>query len=72
MTRGGSFPGGLATLHTLKSPFADSVASISDFCLEEEACQAKESMDDGPREVAIVCKIVNVGWRVAIIIEPFW
>jgi hypothetical protein len=52
---------GFATLQTLRSPFDDRVASISDFCLEEEACHANDTIGDGPREEFIVCKMVNVG-----------
>jgi hypothetical protein len=54
ITRGDSFPGGFATLQTRKSPFDDCVASMSDFCFDEDACQAKEIIGDGPREVVRV------------------
>lgn len=54
ITRGDSFPGGFDTLQTLKSPFEDWVASISDFCFDEDACQAKEIIGEGPREVVRV------------------
>jgi len=29
-------------------------------------------MGDGDLEVLKLCKIVNLGWRVAMIREPFW
>lgn len=71
MTRGTSFPGGFATLQTRRSPLVDIVASISDFCLEDEACHANEVIGDGPRDVVIVWRIVNVGKSVASSIDPF-
>ena len=61
MTRGGSVLGGFDTLHTLRSPSAVWDASISDFCLEEEACQLRFVIGDGALEVVRVCKIVNDG-----------
>ena len=61
MTRGASLPGGFATLQTLRSPLKDKVASISDFCFDDDACHANETMGDGPREVDMVCRMVNVG-----------
>lgn len=54
ITRGGSLPGGFATLQTLRSPLAARVASISDFCFDDDACHANDTMGDGPREVVIV------------------
>lgn len=54
ITRGDSFPGGFDTLQTLRSPLEACVASISDFCFDEEACQAKDTIGDGPREVVKV------------------
>jgi hypothetical protein len=45
---------------------------MSDFCFEDEACQAREMIGDGPREVVKVWRMVNWGRRVAIKIEPFW
>lgn len=54
ITRGDSFTGGFATLQTLKSPLEACVANISDFCLEEEACQANDIIGEGPREVVRV------------------
>lgn len=61
MTRGVSLPGGFATLQTLRSPFADCVANMSDFCFDEEACHANVTIGDGPRDVVRVCKMVKVG-----------
>lgn len=54
ITRGDSLPGGLVTLQILRSPFDACVASMSDFCFDEEACQASEIIGDGPREVVRV------------------
>lgn len=54
ITLGGSAVGGLETLHTRRSPSADWVASMSDFCLEEEACQDSETIGEGAREVISV------------------
>lgn len=64
--------GGFDTLQTLRSPFAACVANISDFCFDDDACHASEIIGDGPRDVVNVCKIVKVGRRVAIRIDPFW
>ena len=44
---------------------------MSDFCFEEDACQAIVMIEDGPREVVRVWRIVNWGRRVAIKIDPF-
>ena len=46
------------------------MASMSDFCLDEEACQVNVAIGEGPREVLKVCKMVKVGWRAANKIEP--
>ena len=51
MTLGASLVGGLATLQTLKSPSEVWVASISDFCLDDEACHARFAIGDGPLDV---------------------
>ena len=51
MTLGASLVGGLATLHTLKSPSEVCVASISDFCLDDEACHARFAIAEGPLDV---------------------
>lgn len=72
IARGVSLPGGFDILQTLRSPLADCVASISDFCFDEEACQASEVMGDGPRDEVKVCKMVKIGRRVDIKMDPFW
>lgn len=72
MVRGCSFSGGFDTLQTLRSPFNACDANISDFCLDDDACHAKPSNGDGPRDVVRVCRTVNVGRSVAIKIDPFW
>src|SRR4051794_30738568 len=51
MTLGASLVGGLATLQTLKPPSEVCVASISDFCLDDEACHARFAIGDGPLDV---------------------
>ena len=61
MMFGGSEWGGFGTLHTRKSPSKVCVANISDFCFEEEACQASPVICDGALEVVSVCSIVNEG-----------
>lgn len=71
ITRGDSLPGGFATLQTLKSPLEACVANMSDFCFEEDACQASERIDEGPREVVRVWRMVNWGVRFAIKTDPF-
>lgn len=62
--------GGLDTLQTLKSPSAVWVASISDFCFEDEACHVKETIGDGLRDVVSVWRIVKAGCNAASRIEP--
>lgn len=54
ITLGGSVVGGLDTLHTLKSPSAVCVASMSDFCLEEDACQVSDVIGEGALDVVSV------------------
>lgn len=71
MVRGGSFSGGFETLQTFKSPFNACEASISDFCFDDDACHAKLIKGDGARDAVKVCRIVKVGLRVAIKVEPF-
>lgn len=44
---------------------------MSDFCLVEEACHDRFAIGEGARGVVSVCKIVNVGCREMIKIEPF-
>lgn len=72
ITLGDSVPGGFGTLQTLRSPSDVCEASISDFCFDDDACQAKLTIGDGPLAVVSVCKMVNVGCNVAIKIDPFW
>lgn len=64
--------GGFDILQTLRSPLADWVASISDFCFAEDACHASEMMGDGNRDEVKVCKMVKLGKREAMRIDPFW
>lgn len=61
---------GLETLQTRRSPSAVWVASISDFCFEDDECHANVTIGDGAREVVKVCKGVKEGCRVAINIDP--
>lgn len=70
ITLGDSVVGGFDTLQTLRSPSAVCVASMSDFCFEDEACHVRCAMGDGPWDVVKVCRIVNVGCRAASNIEP--
>lgn len=62
----------LDTLQTLESPSLVWTASMSDFCRDEDACQLSETIGEGPLEVVRLCKIVNLGCRVATSREPFW
>jgi hypothetical protein len=71
MTRGASLVGGLATLQTLRSPSEVWVASMSDFCFDEEACQARFAIADGPLDVLRVWRIVKAGCSDAKRIDPF-
>lgn len=43
--------GDFAMLQTRRSPSCVWVASISDFCLEDDACHANVTIGDGPLEV---------------------
>lgn len=43
---------------------------MSDLCFAEDACQASDVMGDGAREVERVCRMVKLGCRVAINIDP--
>jgi hypothetical protein len=54
MTLGASLVGGLATLQTLRSPSEVWVASISDFCFDDEACHARFAIGEGPLAVLSV------------------
>lgn len=58
------------TLHTLRSPSAVCVASMSVFCFDEEPCHARPAIRDGARDVVNVCNIVKAGCNVATRIEP--
>lgn len=68
---GVSAVGGFETLHTRRSPSEVWVASMSDFCLVEEACHDKFAIGEGARGVVSVCKMVKLGWRDTIRMEPF-
>ena len=70
ITLGASPVGGFATLQTLKSPSEVCVASMSDFCFVEEACQARFAMGEGPLDVVRVCNMVKAGCSAAKRIEP--
>ena len=63
--------GDLAILQTRSSPSCVCVASISDFCREEEACHASVTIGDGALEVVKLCRIVNRGCSEAINMLPF-
>lgn len=58
-------------LQTRRSPSCVWVASISDFWRDEDACQAKVTIGDGPLEVVRLWRIVNLGCKAAIRSEPF-
>jgi hypothetical protein len=45
---------------------------MSDLDREDEACHDRVTIGDGPLDVVRLCRIVNLGWRVAIRSEPFW
>lgn len=62
----------LATLQTRRSPSCVCTANMSDFCLEDDACQERVTMGDGPLEVVKLCKMVKRGCRVATRSDPFW
>lgn len=53
--------GDFAMLHTRRSPSLVWDASISDFCLELDACHANVTIGDGARDVVRLCNIVNLG-----------
>jgi hypothetical protein len=71
ITVGGSPIGPLGTLQTRRSPSIVCDASMSDFCFDEEPCQANCMMGEGGRCVLSVCRIVKEGCNAAIKIEPF-
>lgn len=64
--------GGFDTLQTLRSPSTFCVASMSDLCFVEEACQTKFATAEGERAVVRVCKMVKEGWSPTIKMDPFW
>lgn len=70
ITQGASLLGGLGTLQTRRSPSADCVASMSDFCFEDEPCHARLMIGEGSLGVLSVCKMVNDGCSDAMRIEP--
>ncbi len=71
ITHGASPPWGtLGTLHTRKSPSDIWAANISDFCLDDDPCQASPAIGEGAFGVVRVCRMVNEGWSVAIRMEP--
>lgn len=72
ITQGGSLLGALGTLQTRRSPSHVWVASISDFCFDDEPCQAKLMMGEGCFGVVRVCRMVKVGCSVTMRMEPFW
>ena len=57
-------------LHTRRSPSQVWVASMSDFCLEEDACHANVTMGEGALAVERVWRMVKAGCNVAMRIEP--
>lgn len=61
----------LGTLHTRTSPSRVCVASMSDFCRDEDACHASVTIGDGDSDVVVsVCRIVNAGESAATRIDP--
>ena len=59
MTLGVSPLGVFGILHTRRSPSTVWAASMSDFCFDEEPCQANLLSGDGALFELRVCKIVN-------------
>lgn len=75
MTCGASPPGILGTLQTSKSPFAAWLASMSDFCLDDEPCHDRPTIESGDSSLFFemgVCKIAKCGRTFAMKIVPFW
>lgn len=70
MTLGIPLVGGLGTLQTRRSPSAFWIASMSDFCFEEDACHVSIEMGEGDLAVLRVCRIVNCGCSAAKRMEP--
>ena len=58
---GVSLLGGLETLQTRRSPSTLCVASMSDLCFVEEACQTKFATGERERAAVRVCRIVKEG-----------
>ena len=71
ITQGASLCGAFGTLQTLRSPSDVWDANISDFCLEDDPCQASPAIGEGALGVVRVWRMVKDGWRVAIRMEPF-
>lgn len=71
ITLGGSVWGAFATLQTRRSPSAVCVASISDFCFDDDPCQDSAVIGEGALGDVSVCRMVNDGCSAAIRIEPF-
>ena len=69
-TFGVSLLGCFAMLQTLRSPSSICVASMSDFCFEDDPCHANVTTGDGGRVVVRVCSMVKVGCRVTMRIDP--
>lgn len=63
--------GDFAMLQTRRSPSWVWVASMSDFCREDEACHARVTIGDGALEVVKLCSMVNRGCSEAINKLPF-
>lgn len=70
MTLGMPVVGGLGTLQTLKSPSAFWIASMSDFCFEDDACHVSMEMGEGDLVVLSVWRMVNCGCKAANRMEP--
>ena len=62
--------GVLGMLQTLRLPSAVCVASMSDFCLVAEPCQARPVTREGALDVFSECTMVK-GCKVAMRIDPF-
>ena len=61
----------LVTLQTRRSPSWVCTANMSDFCRDDEACQARVTIGEGPLEVVRLCNMVKRGCNVATRREPF-
>jgi hypothetical protein len=58
-------------LQTRKSPSTVCAASMSDFCFDDEPCQASMFRGDGGLFVLNVWRMVKDGCKLAIRMEPF-